>query len=82
MSVPKKLSTHALSPPFAFAAHAGGDAVSGEHLLVVRGGIWAAAIGVVQQPHAGVSVRERHEEGLLGQLPGQPLAHRPSTHEA
>ena len=34
-------------PAVAFSAHARSDAVSGEHLLVVGGGLLAAAIGVV-----------------------------------
>ena len=69
-------------PAVAFSAHARRDAVRGEHLLVVSGGILAAAIGVVSQPRTGLPVRERYEKGLLGQLPGQSLAHRPTNHEA
>ena len=41
-------------PVVAGAAHAGGDAVDGEYLLVPRGGILAAAIRVVQEPLRGV----------------------------
>ena len=62
--------------------HAGGDAVSGEHQLVPRGGILAAAIRVMQEPGQWVPVRQRHGEGLLSQLHGQPVAHRPADHEA
>ncbi len=57
-------------------------AVGGEYLLVVRGGILTAAIRVVQEPCQGCPVRERHGEGPLGQLHGQPVAHRPADHAA
>jgi len=62
--------------------HAGGQAVSGEQLLVPRGGILAAAIRVVQEPCHGCPVRQRHGEGLLGQIHGQTVAHRPADHGA
>ena len=62
--------------------HAGGDAVSGEQQLVTRGGILAAAIRMVQEPSPWVPVRQRHGEGLLGQLHGQSVAPRPADHGA
>ena len=39
-----------------------------EQLLVARGGILAAPIRVVQEPGRGGAVRQRHREGLLGQI--------------
>ena len=69
-------------PAVPLPRHAGGDAVSGEQQLVTRGGILAATIRVVQEPGQWVPVRQRHGEGLLSQLHGQPVAHRPADHEA
>ena len=53
-----------------------------EQTLVIRGGILTAAIRMVQEPGPWVPIRQRHGERLLGQLHGQPVAHRPADHEA
>ena len=56
--------------------------MSGQQQLVPRRGILAAAIRVVQEPGQWIPVRQRHGAGLLGQLHGQPVPHRPADHEA
>ena len=68
----------AIPPP----RHADGHAVSGEQLLVSRGGILAPAIRVVRESRRWFPVRQRHGEGPLGQLHGQTVAHRPTNHGA
>ena len=37
---------------------------------------------MIQEPGPWVPVRQRHGEGLLSQLHGQPVAHRPADHAA
>ncbi len=48
----------------------GGNAVSGEHQLVSRGGIQATEDRVVQKLCQWILVCQRHRDGLLGQLHG------------
>ena len=43
--------------------------------LIATCRVLAAAIRVVQPPHRGRSVCQRHGEGPLGQLCGQPMVH-------
>ena len=78
---PEEAFDTGIVPAVAVAAHARGDAMLAEQMLVTRGGILAAAIRMVQEPGPWVPVGQRHREGLLGQLHGQPVAHRPADHE-
>ncbi len=69
-------------PAVAFAAHTGDEAVPMEEALVARGRILTPTVRMVEEPRRGGSVRQRHREGLLGQLDRYPLAHRPADHPA
>ena len=69
-------------PVVASAAHAGGDAMLAEQPLIATCRILAPAIRVVQQPGPGCPMRQRHGEGPLGQLHGQPMARSPADHRA
>ena len=50
------------------AAHGGDEAVLFKQTLITRGGIRTAAVRVVEEPHRGNSVRQRHRDGLLRQV--------------
>jgi len=67
-------------PTVPLAAHAGGDAVLAELLLIARGRILATAVRVVQEPRHRNSVRQRHRQGPLSQIDGHAMAHRPTDH--
>ncbi len=55
-------------PAIAFAAHAGAEAIGGKDALVARGRILTPTVRMVEEPRRGGPVRQRHREGLLGQL--------------
>jgi len=82
LECPEEAFDTGIIPAVAFAAHARSDAMGGEQVLVPCRGILAAAIGVVQKTRLRLSGRERHEERVLGELPGQALTHRPANHRA
>ena len=57
LECPEETFDAGVVPAIACAAHAGGDAVGREYVLVPRGGILTAAIRVVQEPGRGCPVR-------------------------
>jgi len=62
-------------PAIALAAHAGDEAVLVKQTLVTMSGVLTTTVRMVEEPRRGGLVRQRHREGLLGQLDRYPLAH-------
>jgi len=77
---PEKTFDTGIVPAVARAAHAAGDAVLAEQPLVSACRVLAAAIRVMEQPRHGLPMRQRHGEGPVGSIHGQPMAHRPADH--
>src|SRR6266700_4535174 len=61
----------------ASSAHAAGDAVLAEHLLVVLAGVRAALVGVMEQAHPGAPTAQRLVERRDGEVPVVDRADRP-----
>src|SRR2546427_11821560 len=61
------------------AAHAAGDAVCGEHALVVFARVWAALVGVVQESGLGAAASQRLLEGAQRQVPVVGRGEQPTT---
>ena len=82
LECPEEAFDTGIVPTVAGAAHAGRDAVGGEYVLVLRGGLLAAAIRVVQQPCLGRAMVDRHRKRLLCEIDRKPGAHGPADHGA
>src|SRR5258708_25591360 len=65
-------------PAIAPAAHAADDPVLLQHSLVVAAGVLAPTIRMMEQPWRWAAARQRHAEGVEGEVIRDARAHRPA----